>query len=67
MKIRTDIMGRTPEIGDIIVYNPPYYKGIKKAYVIGFAKSGLPIIGPTNNIRYLVEADTPKTGFAIIR
>jgi signal peptidase I len=60
-------MGVIPKVGDIIVYNPPYYKGIKRAYVISFAKSGLPIIGPSNNISHLVRADTPKTGFAIIR
>ena len=42
MEKRKDIAGKIPELWDIVVYNPPGYKGIKMAYVTGFAKSGLP-------------------------
>lgn len=59
MEKRKDIMGNTPEIGDTIAFNPPYYKGLKKAKVIGFSKAGLPIISKGN--------DSPKTGFVIVK
>lgn len=39
---RPDIMGNIPEIGDVIVYNPPGYKGLEIQVIDGFAKSGLP-------------------------
>jgi hypothetical protein len=64
-QIRKDIMGVIPKIGDVIIYNPPYYKGIVKAKVTGFSKTGLPITD------YLVndwnKNPTPKTGFVIIK
>jgi len=71
MDIRTDIIGRIIEIGCRVVYNPPYYKGIKVAIVVGFAKSGLPIIVPQDQYEEYLEDnhgynDTPKTGFARI-
>jgi len=28
MKRKVDIFGNTPEVGDIIVFNPPKYKGL---------------------------------------
>lgn len=63
--IRKDIMGVTPEIGDIIIYNPPRYKGLIKAKVTGFSKAGLPITD------YLVSNwnpnPSPKTEFVIIK
>ena len=60
MDIRKDILGRKPKIGDIIVYNPPYYKGIIKGFIVSFTKSGLPILNTMNS------GITPKTGFAIV-
>ena len=44
MERRKDLTGKEPVVGDFIAYNPPYYKGIIIACVIGFAKSGLPIV-----------------------
>lgn len=75
MQIRKDILGREPIVGDTIVYNPPSYKGIESALVVGFAKSGLPIIVPKRLENYYNDLHsedrstwvmTPKTGFAII-
>ena len=74
--IRTDISGRTPAIGDWVAYNPPYYKGLKIAIVIDFAKSGLPIIIDKDEVKDYENADaedkscyryTPKTGFVVIK
>lgn len=71
MTIRTDLVGKVPVIGSRIAYNPPYYKGIKIAIVVSFAKSGLPIIVPQDQYEeYLEDShgynDTPKTGFVVI-
>lgn len=71
MRLRPDVIGRIPQIGSRIAYNPPYYKGLKVAIVIGFAKSGLPIIVPQDEYEeYLEDShgynDTPKTGFVIL-
>lgn len=65
MNIRKDFMGVTPEIGDVIIYNPPYYKGLIKAKVTGFSKVGLPITDyKVNNFN---KNPTPKTEFIIIK
>ena len=75
---REDMMGRTPEIGDSIVYNPPNYKGIYLRICKGFAKSGLPILvykevwekyqnGEISQEEFdNLNGTTPKTGFVII-
>lgn len=42
MKIKTDITGNIPKIGDVVVYNPPYYKGIDLVEISSFTKSGCP-------------------------
>lgn len=63
-KIRDDIFGNKPNIGDTIVYNPSYYKGLKQGVVVGFAKSGLPRVSEVGDIK---NSLTPKTGFAIIK
>jgi len=79
MEIRKDILGNTPKIGDIIVFNPPREKGLVAAKVFGFAKSGLPKVIEFYKMRwvekeinagngdYLYFSNTPKTGFAIIQ
>lgn len=44
-EIQKDIFGIIPEAGDIIVYNPPKYKGLVYGICVGFSSSsGLPII-----------------------
>jgi polyphosphate kinase 2 (PPK2 family) len=62
--IRKDILERTPEIGDIVTFNPPYYKGLLIGKVVGFAKSGLPLLEVEE---WEGEVATPKTQFAIIK
>lgn len=73
---RLDIMGKMPHVGDLIIYNPPRYKGLVKMVCVGFAKSGLPILvkppiyaSEEYTIEELAEKfkfDTPKTGFVIV-
>ena len=66
MKIREDNLGVAPAIGDTVVYNPPYYKGLRTGKVVGFKKgSGLPIVEYYNsgNPSY---TETPKTGFIVL-
>lgn len=74
---REDMMGKTPQIGDTIIYNPPRYKGLEKMICVGFAKSGLPILVKPPvyaNTKYSLEelaskyaGCTPKTGFVIVK
>lgn len=61
MEIRKDLLGKIPEIGNIIAYNPPKYKGLEVHYVIGFSKtSGLPITAPKNYIDVMNKNLTTK-------
>jgi len=70
MEIKKDILGRTPEVGDVIGFNPARYKGIILRECKGFSKAGLPevetgenYIGQRNDSGYY----TPKTDFIIIK
>lgn len=80
MEIRKDILGNTPEIGDIIAYNPVHYKGLIHGNCVGFSKTtGLPIIEIDRNIYpkhygqpVHIEGSNgnyfhPKTGFVIVK
>ena len=72
-----DILGNIPEIGDLIIFNPPEYKGISIFECIGFKQpSGLPMIiqYKDNWMSYSMKKDikdkgyyTPKTGFVCIK
>lgn len=74
-KIRADIFGVEPKIDDIIVFNPPRYKGLVYGECIGFSEVGLPKV--TNikpyipsNLEYDIDKKgycTPKTGFVVKR
>ena len=76
MEIRTDILGKTPKIGDTAAWNPAGIKGLVYGTVIGFKKkSGLPLIQIDDSFtdyygqRELGEewrTYVPKTGFAIL-
>lgn len=74
MKIRKDIFGREPQIGDMLVFNPPKYKGLVSGICIGFkSASGLPIVGDLSQPVGAYDQDengnrvyTPKTGFVIV-
>lgn len=72
-KIRADIFEVEPKIGDIIVFNPPRYKGLLFGICIGFEKSGLPKVTDIKpyvpfNVEYNIDKNgycTPKTGFVV--
>lgn len=70
MKTQTDIFGKTLQIGDTIIFNPPKYKGVMHAKCIGFTKAGLPIVDTTfpcaaNILFNGIPAASLKTSFAI--
>ena len=72
MEVRKDILGNVPKIGDIIVFNPPAYKGLAYGKVLSFSKVGLPQIdGKENDLLYFGRDKdglyTPKTGFVCIK
>ena len=71
MKIREDILGNVPEIGDSIVFNPVYYKGLVNGVCVGFmASSGLPMVKVDKRILGNENKDgsyTPKTGFVCVK
>lgn len=66
MKKKKDVLGREPEVGDTIVFNPPGYKNLKKGICIGFQPSGCPkISGETGN--YHVDFEIKKNGFYSVK
>ena len=68
MAIRKDIIGNIPQIGDIIAFNPPRYKGTLHGECIGFSKVGLPQVKcVSNGPGFEFELYSPKTGFAVIK
>jgi len=73
MEVRKDILKQTPEIGDIIVFNPPQYKGLVYGVCIGFTDIGLPKVGSLSSLEgmsYTIQKHgfyTPKTGFVVVK
>ena len=73
MEVRKDILKQDPEVGDIIVFNPPQYKGLVYGICIGFTNLGLPKVGHLSSMEgmsYTVEKCgfyTPKTGFVVVK
>ena len=74
MTIRIDFLGNTPEIGNIIVFNPPRYKGLVKGFCIGFQESGLPQVSEIEGGDYWLKSQiktygyyVPKTGFICVK
>lgn len=66
--VRKDNLKRIPKIGDLVCYNPPYYKGLEYGKVIGFNNGGLPMVKvKEEDEEDEVEICTPKTGFIIIK
>lgn len=41
MKVKKDILGRTPMIGSIVCWNVPHYKKLICGRVLGFRPSGI--------------------------
>lgn len=72
--VRKDLLGNTPSVGDIIVFNPPRYKGLVHGVCIGFSSGGLPKVNKIVNVSGYVRAQldregfyTPKTGFVCVK
>ena len=82
-KIKQDILGNTPKVGDTIAFNPTGSKGLMSGVVQGFTKTGLPEIKPAKvdenwrGSNYPRSSEfgkvnqngmyTPKTGFVIAK
>ena len=41
-KIKCDMLGNFPKIGDTIAFNPPKFKGLITGKIIGFTSTGSP-------------------------
>lgn len=54
--MKTDLFGNIPKVGDIIIFNPPYLKGLIYGECIGFTKAGLPKVINCNS-SYSVKTD----------
>jgi len=77
MEIRTDLLGRTPRIGDKVAWNPSHHKGLVFGEVVDFKKgSNLPMVriddqfkgkhyGRSAGVLDGNEVFVPKTGFVI--
>lgn len=44
-KIVKDIIGNVLNIGDMVAFNPPYYKGLKTGMVTSFTPKGVRVDG----------------------
>lgn len=71
MEIKKDIFGVVPEIGDIIIFNPPRYKGLLYGTCVGFSNHGLPEMELANEVIHGQPNSsgnyTPKTGFVVYK
>ena len=68
---RKDIFGITPELGDLIAFNPAKYKGLVVGECVDYTSVGLPVLMLTDT-KYsgYYNSDTkgtitPKTGFIV--
>lgn len=61
-----DTFGNEVNIGNTIVFNPPYNKGLIKGTVIGFSKNNCPhVINAAGN--YRVSITIEKNGFYSVK
>lgn len=42
MQVKTDLLDKIPKIGDLVVFNPPKYKGIVSGIIKSFTSGGRP-------------------------
>ena len=67
---KKDIFGVEPELDDLIVFNPPKYKGLIITKCIGFSPSGSPEVERVDG-KWIYGAHnlrgryTPKTDFVV--
>ena len=45
---KKDIFGIEPKVGDILIFNPPKYKGLLYGTCIGFTDAGCPKVNKIN-------------------
>lgn len=64
---KKDIFGNVPKIGDIIVYNPPKYKGLIYGTCIGFTQAGCPKINKLNYVNNNQTHDYVENGFLSVK
>lgn len=67
MEVNKDIFDNIPEVGDIIVFNPPKYKGINYGTCIGFTNAGCPKIGNLNWEHYRINYEIKEKGFYSVK
>lgn len=65
MEIRKDILGNIPNIGDVIVFNPPKYKGLIYGTCIGFSGVGLPKVGKLSYVSDYLKSDYNRRGYYV--
>ena len=68
--IRPDMVGRIPNIGDQVAFNPPNYKGLLLRNILKFSKLGLPIVDMNWDRepgRYPSRIKSIKTEFVIVQ
>ena len=65
--IQKDIFDNTPEVGDIIVFNPPKYKGITYGTCIGFTSAGCPKVNDLKWANYFLQLEVTNKGFYSVK
>jgi hypothetical protein len=60
---KKDLLGNIPEIGDIIVFNPPKYKGLVYGECVGFTSTGIPKVLKTNTSNFYLEYVLKQNGY----
>ena len=68
--MKIDIFGIEPKVGDIIVFNPPRYKGIVSAQCVSLSKEGHPRVMYDNSYSAQTNSDgtySPRTGYVIVK
>lgn len=70
--VQNDILGETPLVGDIIIYNPPLYKGLIYGICMGYTSAGLPEVKLDEKFKNVNAGKilnsgyySPKTGFIV--
>lgn len=65
--IKKDIFGNIPELGSIIIFNPPKYKGLSHGVCTGFTLSGCLKLEAIVNGTYHTKYDIDTKGYYILR
>lgn len=64
--IKKDIVGNIPKVGDIIIYNPAYYKGVQLLLIEKFSRAGCPVgFYLDENLKKTIFDNNVRTGFYI--